>query len=104
MRRNHMDLLKGHRDAALREGDRSGKYSLTECIDCHVPADNTVSAVRGDGDHFCVSCHTYVAVKLDCFDCHASTPEGNQKGAANNLVPFDATPVVLSQRTAEAHQ
>ena len=24
--------------------------------------------------NFCVSCHSYAAVKLDCFECHASKP------------------------------
>jgi hypothetical protein len=26
-------------------------------------------------DHFCASCHSYAAVRVDCFECHASTPE-----------------------------
>jgi hypothetical protein len=28
-----------------------------------------VAAAPGD---FCVSCHTYAAVRIDCFECHAS--------------------------------
>jgi hypothetical protein len=104
MRRNHMNLLKGHREEALRDGNRSGKYSLKECIDCHVPADNTINAVHGEGDHFCVSCHAYVAVKLDCFECHASSPETNPQGTSSSYVPADATPVVVSLKTAEANQ
>lgn len=103
MRRNHMNLLKGHRDAALREGNRSGKYSLNECIDCHVPADNTINAVHGEGEHFCVSCHSYVAVKLDCFECHSSSPEGNQQGASNSNVAAETSSVILSLRSTEAN-
>ena len=25
-------------------------------------------------DGFCAGCHRYVAVQLDCFDCHATQP------------------------------
>jgi hypothetical protein len=29
--------------------------------------------------HFCRSCHDYAAVKVDCFECHASRPEAAPK-------------------------
>jgi hypothetical protein len=78
MRRNHMDLLKHQRDDTLREGVRGGKFSLRECIACHAsPTTNSVIAAE---TNFCQSCHQYAAVKIDCFECHASKP---QEQAAN---------------------
>ena len=32
IRRNHMDYMKHGRDDTVRDGDRSGKFSLSECI------------------------------------------------------------------------
>jgi len=75
MRKNHMKYLKGHRNEALREGNRSGKYSLKECLECHVPPAETAQASRSEGEHFCKSCHQYAAVRVDCFECHATRPE-----------------------------
>ncbi len=73
MRRNHMDYLKQHRIEVLREGIRTKQYSLKECLECHVPAKGTENTAKRD--HFCESCHLYVGVKLDCFECHAAQPE-----------------------------
>lgn len=67
MRRNHMEMLKHQRDRTLRHGIRGEKASLNECIGCH--ASKTTGSVTGK-DNFCESCHTYAAVKLDCWDCH----------------------------------
>jgi len=39
MRRDHPDLLKAHRDDTMHLGIRSGKYSLTGCIECHAAPD-----------------------------------------------------------------
>ena len=73
MRRNHMDLLKHQRNDTLRGGDRTGKYSLKACIDCH--ASKTSQSVTAEPTNFCQSCHAYAAVKLDCFECHANKPQ-----------------------------
>lgn len=75
MRRNHMELLKHHRDEAVIEGIRTKKYSLKECISCH--ASETTGSVAAAKDDFCVSCHSYAAVKIDCFDCHSTKPQGS---------------------------
>lgn len=72
MRRNHMELLKHQRDDTLRGGDRSGKYSLKACIACH--ASQTSQSVTAEPGNFCQSCHSYAAVKIDCFECHANKP------------------------------
>ena len=68
MRRSHMDMLKHQRDETVHGGIRGAKASLKDCIDCHAsPASGSVAAAPGD---FCVSCHRYAAVTIDCFDCH----------------------------------
>jgi [DsrC]-trisulfide reductase subunit J len=72
MRRNHMDLLKHQRDDTVRGGIRGAKYSLGECIGCHASA-KTDSVAQAPSD-FCVSCHRYAAVSIDCFECHSSKP------------------------------
>jgi predicted CXXCH cytochrome family protein len=72
MRRNHMDLLKHQRDDTVRAGERKGQYSLKACIQCH--ASQETQSVTARETNFCVSCHGYAAVKIDCFECHASRP------------------------------
>ena len=72
MRRNHMDLLKHQRDETVHGGIRGAKHSLKECIACH--ASRETGSVAKSDTNFCVSCHAYVAVKIDCFECHASKP------------------------------
>jgi predicted CXXCH cytochrome family protein len=72
MRRDHMKFLLHQRDKTVRDGDRSKKYSLVGCIDCHNPANASDEIVRyEDPQHFCASCHIYASVKIDCFECHA---------------------------------
>lgn len=68
MRKNHMDMLKHQRDKTLREGIRGAKASLSGCIECH--AGKPGGSVVTEHDGFCRNCHAYVAVKLDCWDCH----------------------------------
>jgi uncharacterized membrane protein len=72
MRRNHMDLMKHQRNDTVHAGMRSGKFSLKGCVECHASR-TTGSVATGPGD-FCVSCHSYAAVQIDCFECHASKP------------------------------
>lgn len=73
MRRNHMELLKHQRDDTMRGGIRGAKYSLKTCIECH--ASQATNSVAATPTNFCVSCHTYAAVKIDCFECHATQPQ-----------------------------
>ncbi len=79
MRRNHMKLLTHHRDETVHEGIRSKKYSLKQCINCH--ASKETGSVTAAKDNFCVSCHSYAAVKIDCFDCHSSRPQASAKSS-----------------------
>ena len=71
MRKNHMHLLKHERDDAVRKGVRDEKHSLKNCIECH--ASTKDDSVIARDDSFCVSCHRYEAVKIDCFECHSGT-------------------------------
>jgi hypothetical protein len=73
MRRNHMDLLKHHRDRTVREGIRTTQHSLANCVTCH--ASKETGRVTGGKDAFCEGCHRYAAVHLDCWDCHADAPK-----------------------------
>ena len=76
MRRNHMDLLDHQRDETVLRGVRSRQYSLTECLNCHaVYGADSIPVTVASQNHFCRSCHDYVAVNIDCFQCHASRPE-----------------------------
>jgi hypothetical protein len=72
MLRNHMELLKHHRDQTVRDGVRTTRYSLANCVACH--ASKETGRVTGSKDAFCEGCHRYAAVKLDCFECHADRP------------------------------
>ena len=71
MRRDHPKMLKHQRDDTVHGGIRGAQASLRGCIDCHASA-ATHSVAKATGD-FCMSCHAYAAVKIDCFECHAST-------------------------------
>lgn len=83
MRRNHMDLLKHQRDDTVRAGARAGKFSLQACIQCH--ASQQTQSVAQAETNFCVSCHSYAGVKVDCFECHAAKPKGTT--AFHPIVP-----------------
>lgn len=71
MRKNHMHLLKHQRDEAVRRGIRDDQISLKNCIECH--ASTKDDSVIAREDSFCVACHRYEAVKIDCFECHSGT-------------------------------
>lgn len=73
MRRDHMRFLKHQRDDTVHAGVRGAKYSLKECIGCH--ASPTTQSVATGETNFCTSCHSYAAVRVDCFECHSSTPQ-----------------------------
>ena len=77
MRRHHMDLIQHQRDATVHGGIRGTRHSLSGCIDCHVSAGPDGRVVAVNAEHqFCNACHQFAAVKVNCFDCHASVPKG----------------------------
>lgn len=94
MRRNHMAMLKHGRDLTVREGERVEGGRLTACISCHAVPDGKGAALTvASPEHFCRACHDYAAVKIDCFECHASRPEAQPKAA-------DASPAAASSALA----
>ena len=68
MRRDHMKFLKHQRDETMHKGVRAPRHSLKGCIACHANAQTR--SVAAAESNFCVSCHSYAAVKIDCFGCH----------------------------------
>ena len=72
MRRDHPAMLKHQRDVTVHRGVRQARDSLQGCVGCHASA-ATGSVAQAKTD-FCSSCHGYAAVKIDCFECHASRP------------------------------
>ena len=71
MRRDHMNMILHQRDATVHRGIRTSRHSLKNCIDCH--ANSKTNSVLGK-DGFCESCHTFAAVRMDCFECHSPSP------------------------------
>jgi len=71
MRRDHMNILMHERDEAKRYGRRNPDHSFVGCIDCHV----SPTASRDEpATHFCLACHEFNAVRMDCFQCHTDRP------------------------------
>lgn len=90
-RKNHMDLMRHDRDLTVRNGIRDIGASLTGCFDCHAATDDAGQIVTYESEqHFCRTCHDYVAVKVDCFMCHRSTPDGVDEHAIQaGMVPHE---------------
>ena len=103
MRRNHMDLLLHKRDATMRQGIRTKDASLQGCVDCHSKKDDkgTPIPVNAQGQ-FCSTCHEYAAVKLDCFECHRTTPDVPASTAA--IPDIAAHAQLLAQNSSEVQQ
>ncbi len=74
MRTIHMNGLLHQRDETMHKGIRGKKHSLAGCVECH--ASTKTNSVLGSKEAFCEGCHTYAAVKLDCFECHTSKRKG----------------------------
>ncbi|RYH12233.1 hypothetical protein [Tropicimonas sp. IMCC6043] len=90
MRRHHMQLMRHDRNLTVHDGDRDVGASLSECFECHAVEDGAGGYVTYESEqHFCRACHDFAAVKVDCFMCHRSTPEGFEEPPMH---AFDATP------------
>ncbi len=95
MRRDHMNMLTHQRDDTVHDGIRTETFSLKGCIDCHaVDGPDARPVDISSPQHFCRTCHDYAAVKVDCFQCHASKPGEADKTAA--AAPHDADVAALS--------
>ena len=85
MRRDHMNFLLHQRDVTVQDGIRTKKHSLVECINCHVQNNANGSFIPvNDKDQFCEVCHGFASVKLDCFECHRTTPDATVSSAMVN--------------------
>lgn len=81
MRRDHMNFLLHQRDRTVLQGIRTKQHSLSGCIDCHVNDDTAGNAIPVNAPgQFCDSCHAFTGVKIDCFSCHATRPDGASAG------------------------
>jgi hypothetical protein len=90
MRRYHMKELMHQRDETVHQGIRTKRFSLKECIACHATTDDKGQAIPINAPgQFCYSCHEYAAVAIDCFQCHATRPEGEHQ--ARGPAPFPMT-------------
>ncbi len=88
MRINHMDELLHKRDETVIKGIRTKKHSLKACINCHIPEQHNGKELKHtDPEHFCSTCHGYVAQQLDCFQCHADRPNNGKQ--LSNKAPDD---------------
>ena len=74
MRKNHMEYILHQRDLTMHKGIRTKQHSLNECINCHVSAAPDAPRHTSE-EHFCSSCHSFAAVRIDCFQCHADRPD-----------------------------
>lgn len=77
MRTHHFETILHQRDETVLRGIRTTEHSLKNCIDCHITpnADGEYARYSNDEEHFCASCHSFAAVSIDCFQCHADRPE-----------------------------
>lgn len=83
-RKQHMKLMVHDRDATVHAGDRAVGASLKGCFECHSVEDEQGTPVTYASDrHFCRVCHDFAAVKVDCFTCHRSTPDGVDEARAH---------------------
>ncbi|HHH44251.1 MAG TPA: hypothetical protein ENK49_08945 [Gammaproteobacteria bacterium] len=75
MRRNHMKFILHQRDETMHRGIRTRRHSLEECVNCHAAKNDQGEYIPVNAENqFCSSCHTYAAVNIDCFQCHATKP------------------------------
>ena len=98
MRKQHMELLLHQRDLTMREGIRTRQHSLNQCIECHVQKNNQGDYIPVNApEQFCASCHNFTSVAIDCFDCHATTPDLPQ--SANALIQQALSELIAQELT-----
>ena len=84
MRRFHMQMLMHDRTATVHQGVRQSGHNLEDCVTCHaVKGEDGKAVTFEDSRHFCSGCHLKVAVSIDCFSCHRSTP--SPKDGSSNI-------------------
>ncbi len=100
MRRNHMQLLKHHRDETMHRGIRTTKHSLKGCVECH--ASEKTGSVAATKEDFCMACHTYASVKLDCWDCHATKPMAKKPAKTEAAAEAKTSPLMANTQNGGA--
>jgi hypothetical protein len=98
MRRNHMEYILHQRDKTVHKGVRTKQHSLVECITCHVSDAQDAPHVNSE-EHFCNSCHSYAAVSIDCFQCHADRPASAPRDTETGATLQDSQDGVTGKRT-----
>jgi hypothetical protein len=73
MRAEHMQLLNDWRDSAVREGKRTYVSSTGKTY--AISLQNTCMRCHSNKKKFCDECHSYMAVKPYCWDCHIAPKE-----------------------------
>lgn len=102
MRKNHMDELMHKRDETVYNGIRTKKYSLNACINCHIPEQYNGEVLRHTNpEHFCSTCHGYVAAQLDCFQCHVDHPV-KQEDTADTSTNYHSDKVVVESKISKS--
>ncbi len=98
IRRDHMVFLHHQRDETMHEGVRTKRHSLKECVECHVSVDQNGGTIPVNAPgQFCAACHTYAGVSIDCFQCHATTPDSGRRPPGTALQAFSRTHGDVSQ-------
>jgi len=94
MRTNHFETVLHQRDDTVLRGIRTQKHSLKNCINCHITpnANGEYARYSNSEEHFCAGCHTYAAVSVDCFQCHADRPESAVREAIKQHATNGANP------------
>lgn len=73
MRAEHMQMLDDWRDWVVRDGNRVFINSEGKRFDMSLQ--NTCMNCHSNKEKFCDKCHTYMAVKPYCWDCHLEPEE-----------------------------
>lgn len=94
MRRHHMNMLKHQRDKTMRQGIRTTKHSLKGCVECH--AGSRTGSVASAKEDFCMACHVYAGVKLDCWNCHATRPADKAPTRVGAKPRGETSPILAS--------
>ena len=77
MRTEHMQLLNNWRDSVVRDGNR-GYLGDDGTVRFNISLQNSCMKCHSSKKKFCDECHTYMAVKPYCWDCHVA-PKEDQK-------------------------
>ncbi len=105
MRKQHMDFLHHQRDETVYNGIRTKRHSLHECVSCHAQKDAADEFIPVNAaEQFCQSCHAFVSVKLDCFECHASRPDKDVVRSQSGHMPATTGWFVLQSDLINAYQ